>query len=42
MCTNFGHRVQLQLDELMAQLLWNGIWNKNMKQTIITKDKERP
>ena len=37
MCTSCGQGVQTQLDELIAQIFWNGIKNKMMKQTIITK-----
>lgn len=35
---NCGHtRIQVQLDEMLAQLFCNGIKTKNMKQTIISK-----
>ena len=36
-CSMCGEAVRLQMDELIAQLFWNGLKNKSMKQTIITK-----
>ena len=37
MYASCGQGVQIQLDELIAQIFWNGIKNKGMKQNIITK-----
>ena len=36
-CATCGQGVQIQLDELIAQIFWIGIKNKQMKQTIISK-----